>query len=666
MKKSVNFPKHLPKSWAGELRGSTIKGDKRRGASNTIEGYFVHSGLAVICLVLAAAGISSALKFPARSPDRGSAAPGKTSSVPNGVRTLTFAERVAYQRAIEEVYWHHRIWPKERPDPKPSLDALMPHEQFEKKVADYLRESQTLENYWHRPITSEQLQAEMDRMATNTKQPDVLGELFEALGNDPFIIAECLARPTLSEGSKLATGSSPQSAVRIENESRQPDAESTAAASASYTLPAISNGPNGCSDDTWTATGTANAPAARAYHTAVWTGGEMIVWGGFRVPPPTYFDTGGRYNPVTDSWTATSTTNAPSQRIDHTAVWTGSEMIIWGGGTGAPTLTNTGGRYNPIADSWTVTSTINAPAAREYQTAVWTGSEMIVWGGYNGSSQLNTGGRYNPGTDSWTATSITNAPSGRFFHTAVWTGSEMIVWGGYLFDGSSHWLNSGGRYNPALDSWTATNVANAPAGRRFHTAVWTGSKMIIWGGEDDNSPRLDTGGTYDPSTDTWTATSDVNAPTGRRFHTAIWTDNEMIVWSGRDVFLNDPDIGAEHPATSDAPTPTPTATATATATPTAPPSAGTGGRYDPVADTWIPTNTVDAPIAREGHTAVWTGNQMIVWGGEGLTDGSLDSGGRYCAQFTGTTPTPTATPTATLPPRSTPAPRVRPTPTLRP
>ena len=40
-------------------------------------------------------------------------------------RILTFAERVSYQRAIEEVYWRHRIWPKARPDPKPSLDAVM-------------------------------------------------------------------------------------------------------------------------------------------------------------------------------------------------------------------------------------------------------------------------------------------------------------------------------------------------------------------------------------------------------------------------------------------------------------------------------------------------------------------------------------------------------------
>ena len=114
-------------------------------------------------------------------------------------RTLTFAERVSYQRAIEEVYWRHRIWPKERPDPKPSLDAVMSQAQLQKKVEDYLRDSQVLEDYWQRPLTAEQLQAEMDRMAQHTKQPEVLRELFDALGNDPFVIAECLARPALAE-----------------------------------------------------------------------------------------------------------------------------------------------------------------------------------------------------------------------------------------------------------------------------------------------------------------------------------------------------------------------------------------------------------------------------------------------------------------------------------
>src|SRR6185437_10305424 len=113
-------------------------------------------------------------------------------------RTLTFAERVAYQHAIEDVYWRHRIWPKERPDPKPPLNSVMSQAQLQSKVADYLRKSQALEDYWQRPITAEQLQAEMDRMAKHTKQPDVLRELFAALGNDSFVIAECLARPALA------------------------------------------------------------------------------------------------------------------------------------------------------------------------------------------------------------------------------------------------------------------------------------------------------------------------------------------------------------------------------------------------------------------------------------------------------------------------------------
>jgi hypothetical protein len=110
-------------------------------------------------------------------------------------RKLTFAERVAYQRTIEEVYWRNRIWPKDRPDTKPSLDAVISQEELERKVTDYLRNSQALEHYWQRPLTAEELQAEMDHMAQHTKQPEVLHELFEALGDDPFVIAECLARP---------------------------------------------------------------------------------------------------------------------------------------------------------------------------------------------------------------------------------------------------------------------------------------------------------------------------------------------------------------------------------------------------------------------------------------------------------------------------------------
>jgi hypothetical protein len=255
----------------------------------------------------------------------------------------------------------------------------------------------------------------------------------------------------------------------------------------------------------------------------------MIVWGGFN---PALLNTGGRYNPSTDSWTATSTTNAPAAREYHTAIWTGSEMIVWGG---IPYVT-TGGRYNPSTDSWIATSTTNAPAGRYRHTAVWTGSAMtgsamIVWGGFYPSGVFNTGGRYDPSTDSWTATSTTNAPEGRAQHTAVWTGigSEMIVWGG--FNGSIN-VNTGGRYDPSTDSWTPTSTTNAPPGRARHTAVWTGSEMIVWGGYNYGANILNTGGRYNFSSDSWTATSATNAPAARESHAAVWTDSEMIVWGG--------------------------------------------------------------------------------------------------------------------------------------
>src|SRR5439155_5396713 len=340
-------------------------------------------------------------------------------------RKLSFAERVAYQRAIEDVYWRHRIWPKERPDPKPLLDAMMSQATIEQKVQDYLRNSELLEQEWQRPITPEQLQTEMDRMAQQTKQPEVLRELFAALRNDPLVIAECLARPVLAERT-LATVGSLKEPSRARAEMQGPAAIATV--TANYMLPVIALPSGGCTDDTWTPTSVTNAPDARRWHTAVWTGSEMIVWGGIS-SSGSNLNTGGRYNPSTDSWTATSTTNAPDSRASHTAVWTGSEMIVWGG-AGSGGVLNTGRRYNPSTDSWTTTSLTNAPAAREFHTAVWAGSEMIVWGGQALFSFFNTGGKYNPSTDSWTATSTAGAPSARRYHTAVWTGSEMIVWGG--------------------------------------------------------------------------------------------------------------------------------------------------------------------------------------------------------------------------------------------
>src|SRR6185295_3219514 len=107
-----------------------------------------------------------------------------------------------------------------------------------------------------------------------------------------------------------------------------------------------------------------------------------------------------------------------------------------------------GGWYNPLTDTWREVSRAGEgpPAFVTGQTAVWTGSALVFWGGSVETTgnpiYFNSGLRYDPSTQSWTATSRGgNRPSPRGRHTAVWTGNRMIVWGG---QGAGGWLNDGG------------------------------------------------------------------------------------------------------------------------------------------------------------------------------------------------------------------------------
>ncbi len=410
--------------------------------------------------------------------------------------------------------------------------------------------------------------------------------------------------------------------------------------------------------DSWLPTSMdANVPDPRQGHSAVWTGTEMIVWGGYR--NGTRLNTGGRYDPIADHWAPVSIgSNVPAARDQHAAVWTGSEMIVWGG-TGADyAQLKSGGRYDPLTNNWRPTSTgANVPSWRSGHTAVWTGSEMIVWGGYDGGiTNLDTGGRYNPSTDAWAATSTgANVPEGREQHTAVWTGTEMIVWGGrrdvYFF------LNTGARYDPVADRWVATSTGeDSVLARAFHSAVWTGSEMIVWGGRGSSGfAPLNSGSRYDPRNDSWTALS-ATATTPRAGHTAVWTGSEMIVWGGGyySNFLNsgaryDPSDGSWVPTAPFAVVPEARRYHTAVWTGTEMIVWGgvnyiyygrpyrfyvTGGRYVPSLDAWVPTSTgANVPSSREVHAAVWTGTEMIVWGGAAYRGNYswsyLDTGGRY-------------------------------------
>jgi N-acetylneuraminic acid mutarotase len=564
-----------------------------------------------------------------------------SSAVParaNGpTQNLSFDDRLACQTAVEEVYWQARIWPESNPGPKPALSEIASSDDLAAMVEQTLAHSVALEHYWHEPITGPMLQAELERMASATRDPALLQALYAALDYDPLLVAECLARPLLAERlvhDHLAADerfSGQELAAWWTTAQSDPD-DAFAVLAFDYQLPTITVLPG---DDSWL--DTAAIPLGNidgnVQGTAVWTGSEMVYFGNFH--REAY-----RYNPATDSWQTTSTLggplglrdttavwtgtyvvasngctannhncttslawrydpladlwesipNAPISRTDQSAVWTGAEMLVWGGCTYAQDIcqvySQLGARYNPDSNSWQTMSTAGAPLGRTYPNLVWTGTEMIVWGGQSGN--VSGGGRYNPATNSWSSLSATNAPISAF-STAVWSGAEMIAWGGCTGVPSCNTpYNTGGRYDPATDTWTPTSASSAPAARFSHRALWIGDTMLIWGG-DNGSSYLNSGGRYNPVTDSWTAVSGSSAPGPRRNQQMLWTGSVALIWGG---------TGAGNMRT--------------------------GGRYNPLSDSWTPINTKDPNSIRTYHMTVWTGAEMIVWGGVG--DGSASTG----------------------------------------
>jgi len=490
-------------------------------------------------------------------------------------RELAFEDRVRAQEAIERVYYAHQLGAT-----KPFEEAV-PRTALEKIVRTNLERSAAVERLSGTYITHDRLRSELDRIRAQSRVPERLNELFAALGNDPLLIEECLARPLVAARA-IAEGGFDASVATNEPAGR---------------LPA---GP--CSPESWSAITSVQAPSARASHTAVWTGNLMLVWGG---TAGTDLGDGWRYDPVLDAWQPIASSGAPSARRQHTAVWTGTEMIVWGGrNVGTPL--GTGGRYNPITDTWTPTSMLNAPSARDRHAAVWTGGVMVVWGGFatwdffcNGI--FRDGGRYDPATDTWTATNLSGAPTATSHTAAAWTGSEMLIWGGetpFNFghgECSYNYTNVGYRYDPVGDSWTQMSSSGAPTPRSGGAAIWTGSELVVWGGYGGSYGFPNSGGRYNPVADTWSATTVAAAPIARIEVTGVWTGTQLLAWGGAD----------------------------STYTPL-----GSGGGYDPVANKWAPTTAVGAPAPRSEHTAVWTGSEMIVWGGESA-NGFLADGARY-------------------------------------
>ncbi|MHC4662162.1 MAG: Kelch repeat-containing protein [Planctomycetota bacterium] len=348
-------------------------------------------------------------------------------------------------------------------------------------------------------------------------------------------------------------------------------------------------------------------PSARTAFAMVYTGSELIIWGGFLEVGPVYTNTGGVYNFENGSWRATSTgPNCPEARYvtDYgyvtKAIWTGSEMIIWG--TSNSSHTQIGGIYNPATDTWRTMSDPNGiPVYRSGNAAIWTGDRMIIWGGYTGDNGTgflctNTGAIYHTENDSWTTISTgMGCPCERIPALGVWDGNRMLIWGGKAYN-QVFW--NGAYYYPDTDTWETIDSDCPYSQDLFGTdyMVHTGNEILIWH-SSSYGVMWSTGFRYEIDTDTWSYLSLGNSfEESRNNFPLIWTGSKMIIWGGssNNNF-----------------------------------SEKTGYLYDPVTDTYEKTYYgPGTPEPRYWHLAIWTGESMIIWGGYG-TSGPINTGGIF-------------------------------------
>ncbi|HKY47189.1 MAG TPA: hypothetical protein VJQ79_04305 [Acidimicrobiia bacterium] len=319
----------------------------------------------------------------------------------------------------------------------------------------------------------------------------------------------------------------------------------------------------------------------RVFPIVVWTGSEVVVWGGEKPSEGAWHADGAAFNPATGTWRELADSPLAS-RSEHVAVWTGEEVLICCGrivGSGV-----SAGAYDPEADQWREISA--PPISSAFAEAVWTGEEMFVFGGVGGGGTSNLVGAaaFNPVTDSWRR--LADLPYG-LERTADATIGNGVV---YAWPSPSQGSRPGPlAYDIAADEWSSLTKPpeDAPLSPSL---VWTGEKLFAYGaGSNPEGNAIGIGVTFNPVGQTWRPIQQaplepVSPSEGTdASQKAVWVGGEVYIWTGW--------VGTdwEEPITRVV-------------------------AYDPSQDSW--RELEPAPIPAQGlwhEPIIWTGAELITY-----------------------------------------------------
>ncbi|MBI2394313.1 MAG: hypothetical protein HYV09_32375 [Deltaproteobacteria bacterium] len=328
----------------------------------------------------------------------------------------------------------------------------------------------------------------------------------------------------------------------------------------------------------------------RVDNSTVWTGGEMIVYGGGITEAGPSKSDGAIFSVYKNAWTTLPANTSPTAaRRAHAAAWTGSDMIIWGGREGS-TVRSDGFIYYATAKTWSALPTAAPISGRRAAASIWipTVRKLFIWGGDNLSTKLSDGALLDPSGYSWSL--LPSAPlSARSDAVAYWSGKEVIVWGGSLPAGGV--AMDGAAYDPAANSWRLLPAASS-TGRFGPSTGLTTDVLVVFGGSDGADVAWNGMKMTLTSSPAW---SPLAAPASslltKRANPQAWIDgNRLTLWSG---FVESGDLDPN------------------------------GATLDVTTGAWSALDISGAPISRTLATTLWSGKYALIWSGYGKPGGGI-------------------------------------------
>jgi hypothetical protein len=297
----------------------------------------------------------------------------------------------------------------------------------------------------------------------------------------------------------------------------------------------------------------------------------------------------GAYRPASDTWRRLPPGPGRKGAFEgsEAAVWTGKEMLAWGVTTAA---------FNPLTRHWRALPASPIAGRAAPTLVVWTGRQMIGWGGGCCGEAAADGATYSPRTNSWQK--LPAGPLAGRYASGAWTGRDLIIAGGSNPDGKV--FADAAAYIPATNSWR--QIASLPIPLAGAVATWDGHELLLIGGRTTVAGRLrlvTKGFAYNPAANRWRRLPSMRQ--GRVGQTVVWTGHQLLIWGGQTLHAGKW-VAPAH-----------------------------GAAFNPARNRWSPLPT--SPLrGRITPTAVWTGHQMIIWGGGSIgnaTPHSFNDGAAY-------------------------------------